>query len=253
MAPSAIERTTPTAVVTGGTRGIGAGICERLVRDGFRVVVLARSAPPATEVPDEVQIVECDVAEEPQVTAAFEGIGSVDVLVNNAGISSSNPLGRTTLAEWTQNMAVNATGVFLCTRAVIGAMREADSGRIVTVNSTAGGWGAKYTTAYAASKHAAMGVMRVAAAEVEGSGVTANSVCPTFVRTPMTIETIKNIADKTSCDLVEAEARLAAATPHGRIIEIDEVVTAVAALIAGDDNGLEILLEGGPDTMALPG
>ncbi|MDG2113098.1 MAG: SDR family oxidoreductase, partial [Actinomycetota bacterium] len=88
--------------------------------------------------------------------------------------------------------------------------------------------------------------MRVAAAEVEGTGVTANSVCPTFVRTPMTVETIENIAAKTGSDLAEAESRLAAATPHGRIIEIDEVVTAVAALIASDDNGQEILLDGGP-------
>jgi NAD(P)-dependent dehydrogenase (short-subunit alcohol dehydrogenase family) len=246
MAPPPPEGTRPIAVVTGGTRGIGAGICERLVADGYEVIALARSAPAAGDVPDGVQIVECDVTDEAQVTTAFESIGSVRVLVNNAGISSSNPLARTTLDEWHQNMAVNATGVFLCTRSVIGSMREADSGCIVTVNSTAGVGGEKYTTAYAASKHAAMGVMRVAAAEVEGTGVTANSVCPTFVRTPMTVETIENIAAKTGSDLAEAESRLAAATPHGRIIEIDEVVTAVAALIASDDNGQEILLDGGP-------
>ena len=125
-------------------------------------------------------------------------------------------------------------------------MLERDAGRIVTVASIAGVEGAKYIAAYASSKHAVMGLTRVVAAEVDGTGVTANSVCPTFVRTEMTVATIANIARQTGKNLAEAEAALAKATPHGRIIEIAEVVDAVMGLLAGDHNGREIVLDGGP-------
>jgi NAD(P)-dependent dehydrogenase (short-subunit alcohol dehydrogenase family) len=94
----------------------------------------------------------------------------VDVLVNNAGVSDAAPIGRTTLESWDRQMAVNATGAFLCTRAVAPAMRERGSGTIVTVASTAGRVGAPYTSASTASKHAAIGLMRAVAAEFAGSG-----------------------------------------------------------------------------------
>ena len=125
-------------------------------------------------------------------------------------------------------------------------MLERGTGRIVTVASTAGVEGAKYIAAYAASKHAVMGLMRVVAAEAAGSGVTANTVCPTFVRTEMTVATIANIAEQTGKNLADAEAALAKATPHGRIIEIVEVVDAVMALVESDRNGQEIVLDGAP-------
>ena len=125
-------------------------------------------------------------------------------------------------------------------------MLERNAGKIVTVASIAGVEGAKYIAAYASSKHAVVGLMRVVAAEVGGTGVTANSVCPTFVRTEMTVATIANIARQTGKNLAEAEAALAKATPHGRIIEIAEVVDAVMELLSGDHNGQEIVLDGGP-------
>lgn len=235
------------AVVTGGTRGIGAGVAAALAERGATTIALARSS---TGPPPGVQVRTCDVTDADSVADCFAAIvadhGRIEILVNNAGVSTSNPLGRTTDDEWYHNLAVNATGVFLCTRAVIDPMRTADQGRIVTVASTAALEGTKYIAAYAASKHAAIGLMRVVAAEVDGSGVSANSVCPTFVRTDMTIATIANIAEATGVDLATAEASLAAATPHGRIIEIDEVVGAVVNLIESNDNGREILLDGGP-------
>jgi len=125
-------------------------------------------------------------------------------------------------------------------------MLERNAGKIVTVASIAGVEGAPYIAAYAASKHAVMGLMRVVAAEVAGTGVTVNSVCPTFVRTEMTVATIANIAERTGKNLADAEAALATATPHGRIIEIAEVVDAVMELLAGDLSGQEIVLDGGP-------
>ena len=233
-----------TAVVTGGTRGIGRSIGIELVSAGHDVIALATSAP--ADPLDGVEARICDVTDERQVASTFSDIGPVDILVNNAGVSGSNRLGRTTLDEWHRSIDVNATGAFLCTRAVIDGMLERDTGRIVTVASIAGVEGAKYIAAYASSKHAVMGLMRVVAAEVAGTGVTANSVCPTFVRTEMTVATIANIARQTGKNLAEAEAALAKATPHGRIIEIAEVVEAVMELLDGDHNGREIVLDGGP-------
>jgi NAD(P)-dependent dehydrogenase (short-subunit alcohol dehydrogenase family) len=207
-------------VVTGGTRGIGAAVAERFEAAGDRVTALGSA--------------DCDVTDEASVAATFERIGPVDVLVNNAGVSASADVARTTLDDWRAQIDVNATGAFLCTRAVLPGMRERDTGRIVTVASTAGLEGAKYTAAYTASKHAAVGLMRAVAAEVAGSGVTANAVCPGFVRTDMTRQSVERIVARTGRSESEAEAAVAAMSPLGRLLEPDEAAFAVAFLAASE-------------------
>jgi NAD(P)-dependent dehydrogenase (short-subunit alcohol dehydrogenase family) len=221
-------------VVTGGTRGIGRAVAERLEAAGDRVHALGRA--------------ECDVTDEAAVRATFERIGPVDVLVNNAGVSSSAPLARTTLQDWQAQVAINATGAFLCTRAVLPGMLERDAGRVVTVASTAGRAGARYTAAYTASKHAAVGLVRAAAAEVVGTGVTVNAVCPAFVRTDMTHASVARIMARTGRGEEEAEAALAGMAPLGRLLEPAEVAFAVAFLAApeaGAINGQTLVLDGG--------
>jgi NAD(P)-dependent dehydrogenase (short-subunit alcohol dehydrogenase family) len=221
-------------VVTGGTRGIGRAVADRFGAAGDRVVALGRA--------------DCDVTSEASVAACFDRIGPVDVLVNNAGVSSSADVGRTTLDDWRAQVDVNATGAFLCTRAVLGGMRERDSGRIVTVASTAGLAGERYTAAYTASKHAAVGLMRAVAAEVAGTGVTANAVCPGFVRTDMTAASVERIVAKTGRSAEEAETAIAAMSPLGRLLDPDEVAFAVAFLAApeaGAINGQTLVLDGG--------
>jgi len=221
-------------VVTGGTRGIGAAIAARFAAAGDDVVAVGRA--------------DCDVTDEEAVAALFAGAGPVDVLVNSAGVSDSAPLERTTLAAWRAQLDVNATGAFLCARAALPGMRERGSGRIVTVASTAGVVATRYTAAYAASKHAAVGLTRAVAAEVAGTGVTANAVCPTFVRTDMTRASLRRISEKTGRSEAEGEAALAAASPLGRLLEPDEVAFAVAFLAApeaGAINGQTLILDGG--------
>jgi NAD(P)-dependent dehydrogenase (short-subunit alcohol dehydrogenase family) len=221
-------------VVTGGTRGIGRAVADRFAAAGDRVVALGRA--------------DCDVTSEAAVAACFDRIGPVDVLVNNAGVSASADVARTTLGDWRAQIDVNATGAFLCTRAVLGGMRERGGGRIVTVASTAGVHGARYTAAYTASKHAAVGLTRAVAAEVAGTGVTANAVCPAFVRTDMTAASVERIVATTGRSAEDAEAALASMTPLGRLLEPEEVAFAVAFLAAPEAaaiNGQTLVLDGG--------
>jgi NAD(P)-dependent dehydrogenase (short-subunit alcohol dehydrogenase family) len=221
-------------VVTGGTRGIGAAIAARFRAAGDTVLAPGRA--------------ECDVTDEDAVTVFFAAAGPVDVLVNNAGISSSAPVSRTSLSDWNGQIEVNATGAFLCTRAVLPGMRERDRGRIVTVASTASHVGYRYTAGYTASKHAAVGLMRAVAAELAGTGVTANAVCPAFVRTDMTASSVARIAERTGRASSDAEAALAAASPLGRLLEPSEVAFAVSFLAAPEAaaiNGQTLVLDGG--------
>jgi NAD(P)-dependent dehydrogenase (short-subunit alcohol dehydrogenase family) len=219
-------------VVTGGAKGIGKAVAERF--DGDQV-----HSPGHDEL---------DVTDEAAVQTFFDELDRVDVLVNNAGVASGAPLVRTTFDDWHAHLDVNATGAFLCTRAVLGGMIERGDGRIVTVASVAGLVGARYTAAYSASKHAAIGLMRATAAEVVGTGVTANAVCPAYVDTDMTSRTIANIVDRTGRTPGEAVSELEAMTPLGRLLQADEVAAAVVFLAspeAGAINGQTLVLDGG--------
>jgi NAD(P)-dependent dehydrogenase (short-subunit alcohol dehydrogenase family) len=237
-------------VVTGGGRGIGRAIVERFAAAGDHVLALGRDRAALEEVAalPGVSAAPCDVTDEDAVRDVFAGAGDVDVLVNNAGVSSSAPLQRTTLADWRLQLEVNATGAFICTREVVAAMVRRGSGRIVTVGSTAAHRGYPYTTAYTASKHAAVGLMRAVAAELAGTGVTANAVSPAFVRTDMTTRSIARIVDRTGRSEQEAQRALAEASPLGRLMEPDEVAAAVFYLASPEAaavNGQTLILDGG--------
>ena len=219
-------------VVTGGTRGIGAAIADRFRAAGDTVLAPGRA--------------DCDVTSEEAVAAYFASVGPVDVLVNNAGISSSAPVSRTSLADWRSQFEVNATGAFLCTRAVLDGMRSRDSGRIVTVASTASHVGYRYTAGYTASKHAAVGFMRAVAAELAGTGVTANAVCPAYVDTAMTDGAVGAIQKFTGRGPEDARRFLELKQPIGRLITVDEVAEAVWFCVAnGGFTGQGLNVDGG--------
>jgi NAD(P)-dependent dehydrogenase (short-subunit alcohol dehydrogenase family) len=248
--------TTPrVVVVTGGGKGIGKAIVQRFAGMGDTVVALGRDETSLKEVVHDqnelgfsVEYGVCDVTREGSVTEVFGRLGSVDVLVNNAGMSRSAPIHKTTLNEWQEHVAVNATGAFLCTRAVISSMRARDAGRIVFVASTAGVAGHRYTAAYSASKHAEIGLMRAVAAEVAGTGVTANAVCPTYVQTAMTERSALRIAEKTGRSEEEAVEAMTSTSPLGRLLEPEEVAATVAFLASGEAgaiNGESVIMDGG--------
>jgi NAD(P)-dependent dehydrogenase (short-subunit alcohol dehydrogenase family) len=234
-------------VVTGGGKGIGRSVVARFAAAGERVVAVGRDRS-ALEETDATEAEVCDVTSEAEVEALFARLGRVDVLVNNAGVATSAPLARTTLEDWHAQLAVNATGAFLCTRAVVPGMVERAEGRVVTVASTAGRVGSRYTAAYTASKHAAVGLMRAVAAELAGTGVTANALCPAYVRTEMTRRSVARIVAATGRDEQDVEAALLESFPLGRLLEPEEVAFAVAFLAAPEAaaiNGQTLVLDGG--------
>lgn len=249
------------AVVTGGGRGIGAASARALAALGYPVVVAARSREQVERVAAELtaqghtaRAAVCDVTSEESVQAlAREAaeLGPVAVLVNNAGAAAAMAVVKTTLEEWNRLMAVNATGPFLCTRAVLPGMVERQWGRVVNVASTAGLMGAKYIAAYSATKHALVGFTRSAAAEVAGTGVTVNAVCPGFVDTEMTTESLDRIVAKTGRSREEALAAALASAGQPRLITAEEVAAAVVSFVAdGTGANGELLVLDGKDAMS---
>ena len=247
------------AVVTGGSRGIGRAVARALARAGASVVVTARSADAIQEVAGELQAlgvhaeaIACDVTDPDQVQALAKGaakaLGGVDILVNNAGASSSAPFHGLSLDEWNRMLRVNATGPFLCTRAVLPSMIERGWGRVVTVASVAGLRGGRYIAAYAASKHAVMGLVRSVALEVATTGVTVNAVCPGFVDTPMTRESVARIVEKTGRSEQEALAAILESSAQRRLVTPEEVAHAVRFLCSEEArgvNGEALVIDGG--------
>ena len=235
-----------TVVVTGGGKGIGRAIVERFAALGDDVVALGRDQRALEEL--DVRTAVCDVTDEQAVTDTFKQLSRVDVLVNNAGIAETAPLAKTTLASWGRHFDVNVTGSFLCTRAVVPGMRERGRGAVVFVVSTAGRIGRPYTSAYTASKHAAVGLMRAVASELAGSGVRVNAVCPTFVRTELTDRAIARIVERTGRTEAESRAALVGMSPLGRLLNAEEVAEAVVFLASDAAlaiSGQTLVIDGG--------
>lgn len=243
-----------TALVTGGGRGIGRAIAERLSREGARVVVAGRTHPEVDRAAAElggVGIV-MDVADRASLAAGLaalgEKVGHVEILVNNAGAAESAPLERTTDELWDRMMAVNATATFALCRALIPAMVARRWGRVINVASNAGLTGYPYSAAYCAAKHAVVGLTRAIALEVARSPVTVNAVCPGWVETRMVDEAVDRIVKKTGRSEGDARRSLAAMSPQQRMVQPDEVAHVVATLCsdgARSVHGQAIAIDGG--------
>lgn len=229
------------AVVTGGGTGIGAAIARVLSKAGAAVTVMARDRARLEDTAaglETAQAVAIDVTEEGSVERAFaraeEGFGPVHILVNNAGVAPTAPFAKMSLADWNGVLAVNLTGVFLCSRAVARAMLTAKTGRIINIASTAGLKGYPYVSAYVASKHGVIGLTRALAAEFATKGVTVNSICPGYTDTDIVRRAVQTIVEKTGRSEADALSELVKSNPQRRLIDPEEVAS-LALWLCGEE------------------
>ena len=237
----------PVVFVTGAGRGLGRAISIRFAGAGYHVALAGRSTASLRDVADAVDalnvrsaMVQCDVTDRTSIHAAVteaEGrLGPIDVLVNNAGIADSASFVDMTDELWDRVLAVNLTGTYLCMRAVLPAMFERRSGRVINIASVAGKTGFAYTAAYCASKHGVVGLTRAVALEAARKGVTVNAICPGWLDTDMTRESIARIVRTSGRTAADAKSALERMNPQRRLITPDEVA-ALALFLAGADAG----------------
>lgn len=243
-----------TALVTGAGRGIGRTVATRLSSQGLRVALTARSRDEleltASECRGDTLVLPADITGAGAVDTLWSEVeaawGRVDVLVANAGAGVSARVHRTTDEEWQRMLDLNLTAPFRCLRRALPSMLDQRWGRVVVVASVAAKVGEPYISAYTASKHGVLGLVRSAAAEVAASGVTVNAICPGYVDTPMTDATVAGIVDKTGRSLEEARQILADKQPSRRLVTADEVAGAAwACVVNGAINGQGLNVDGG--------
>lgn len=221
------------AVVSGGSRGIGAAVCRALARDGYTVIIDYRESREKAEALEKelkssgfnAEAYCCDVRDEDAVKGLFEYVagkyGRIDVLVNNAGISHYGLITDVSIMEWNDIFDTNVKGVFLMCREGLKSMISEKSGRIVNISSMWGICGASCEAAYSASKSAVIGLTKALAKEVGPSGITVNCVAPGAVQTDM----MKELSEETR-EMLKEE------TPLGRLGTPEDIAEAVAFLVS---------------------
>jgi 3-oxoacyl-[acyl-carrier protein] reductase len=218
------------AIITGGTRGIGAAIAEALAQRGVNVVIASRNAEEAREKATILSAlgikatgVKLDVSKSDEVATVFEEIRKeyqrIDILINNAGITKDGLLLRMKEEAWDTVIDINLKGLFLCTREVLKDMVSQKYGRIVSLTSVAAFMGNPGQANYAASKAGIVGFTKTVAKEYANRGITVNAVAPGFIETAMTDVLKENIKDE-----------MKKLIPMGRFGSVEDIARAVVFL-----------------------
>jgi 2-hydroxycyclohexanecarboxyl-CoA dehydrogenase len=240
------------AAVTGAGSGMGQSIAAQLAQDGHRVAILDVNAEAAEKTAAELQAqggqalaIACDVSAETAVDSAFDAIrkafGPIEILVTSAAISGFTRFDKITLDEWNRYLAVNLTGTFLCIRAALSDMVAAQWGRIVTISSAAGQKGAPGQGHYSASKGGVIAMTKTVALDYAAKGITANTVPPFVIDTPM-------LREQQRVGKLPPAEYLTKAIPAGRLGTVDEVAALCSFLCseaAGYITGQVIGVNGG--------
>ncbi len=184
------------AIVTGGARGIGQAVAELFAKEGAKVIIWdlldmgEETAAGINANGGVAEFTKISVTDQEGILAEtkriLEKYGQIDILINNAGITRDKSFSKMTIEDWNAVINVNLTSVFICTQAVLPAMREQNYGRIISASSTTGLWGNFGQTNYAAAKAGIIGMTKTWALELGKYGITANAIAPGFTLTEMT-------------------------------------------------------------------
>ena len=242
------------ALITGGGTGIGAAAARALTGAGANVTVLGRRREPLEAVVTEgaaTGLVQCDVTDPVALKAAVETArqkGPIDILVVNAGIAESAPFHKMSRDSWDRIIATNLTAAFDCAQAAIGDLLKSDSGRLVFVASVASLRGVPYAAHYAASKHGLLGLMRSLAAEYAKTNLTVNAVCPGYVDTPMTDQSVARVSEITGRSEGDARTAITSMNASGRLVDpaaIANIILMLCQPLSRDINGAAVTIDGG--------
>jgi NAD(P)-dependent dehydrogenase (short-subunit alcohol dehydrogenase family) len=225
-------------LVTGGGRGIGRAIALAFADAGNTVVIASRTRPELDEVARAIEqrgasavVLPVDITDERAVRDGFavlDAVGSLDVLVNNAGVGGGQPVDKTDTAVWRRVLDTNVWGTFLVTRNALPLMTS--GGRVINISSVLGRFGVPGYTAYCAAKHAVIGFTRALALELAPRGITVNAICPGWVDTEMAAQGMHLGAEAMGITFEEFRKQAIGAVPIGRMIQPDEVAALVTFL-----------------------
>jgi NAD(P)-dependent dehydrogenase (short-subunit alcohol dehydrogenase family) len=242
------------ALITGGGTGIGAAAAAHLAAAGARLTLVGRRLEPLEEIAERIggAATRCDVTDPEQVARAFDiaraAYGPIEILIVNAGIAESAPFDKLSRESWDRIIATNLTAAFDCSHAAIPDLLKSDSGRLVFVASVASLRGVPYAAHYAASKHGVLGLMRSLAAEYAKTSLTVNAVCPGYVDTPMTDQSVARVSEITGRSEEQARSAITNMNASGRLVDPQAIGNIIATLclpLSRDVNGAAITIDGG--------
>ncbi|HEU5482688.1 MAG TPA: SDR family oxidoreductase [Sphingomicrobium sp.] len=242
------------ALITGGGTGIGAAAALALGNAGAKLSLLGRRMAPIqhTAVMTAGTAFQCDVTDPEQIGRAFGEAratnGPIELLVVNAGIAESAPFHKTERESWDRIIATNLTAAFDCARAAINDLLQSENGRLVFIASVASLRGVPYAAHYAASKHGLLGLARSLAAEYAKTNLTVNAVCPGYVDTPMTDQSIARVSKITGRSENDARSVITDMNASGRLVDPEAIANIILMLclpLSRDINGAAMTIDGG--------
>jgi 3-hydroxybutyrate dehydrogenase len=246
-----------SVLITGGASGIGAGLAVELARTSRHVIVSDLQLDGAKAVAAAIraaggsaEAVAMDVGSDESVAAAMSSVSrSIDVLVNNAGLQHVAPLEDFPMSKWSLLVQVMLIGVARLTRAVLPGMRERGFGRIINIGSIHSLVGSPFKSAYVAAKHGLIGFSKVVALETADADITINTICPSYVKTPLVDKQIAEHARTRGIPESEVVGKIMLQPmPKGVFIGIDELAGIAAFLaspVARNITGQTIVVDGG--------